>query len=198
MRLLHRAIRRADAPVAWTRGFNPRPRVAFPLALSVGVVGAREVAEFIFDEPVDAGRLRTDLAAQLPEGVRILEVAQVLGKDRARVVGVTYRVEPSPDQSISADRIAHLLAQERIEVTRGRRQERRVDIRPFVRDISVHEDEAGPTLTVELHVSDQGTARPQEILALLGLNAEPGRDAALVTRTCVHLASSSPQDEEDN
>ena len=45
MRAFQRAVRRAGLPVRLTEGFNPRPRIVFPVALEVGVASLDEVAE---------------------------------------------------------------------------------------------------------------------------------------------------------
>src|SRR3990167_11377873 len=39
MRLLERALRRAELPIKMTQGFNPRLRMSFPLALALGIEG---------------------------------------------------------------------------------------------------------------------------------------------------------------
>src|SRR4051812_1089962 len=45
MRCLERALRRAAIPMAASQGFNPRPKIMFPLALALGIEGDREVVE---------------------------------------------------------------------------------------------------------------------------------------------------------
>jgi radical SAM-linked protein len=42
LRLVQRAIRRADIPVAYSQGFNPHPRLSFASALAVGVTSEGE------------------------------------------------------------------------------------------------------------------------------------------------------------
>ena len=44
MRAMMRAVRRANLPVRLTEGYNPRPRIVFPVALEVGVASLDEVA----------------------------------------------------------------------------------------------------------------------------------------------------------
>jgi hypothetical protein len=76
MRCFERAMRRAEFPVGYTQGFNPRPRMAFASALSVGATSAWEMGQIELDEPHDESRLEALIAtinAQLPPGLRIEE-----------------------------------------------------------------------------------------------------------------------------
>jgi hypothetical protein len=76
MRSFERAMRRADFPVGYTQGFNPRPRMAFASALSVGATSEWEMGQVELDEPRDEACLAALIAslnAQLPSGLRIEE-----------------------------------------------------------------------------------------------------------------------------
>ncbi len=53
MRCLERMLRRAALPVAHSRGFNPRPKATFALALALGIEGCREVLDLDLDEPME-------------------------------------------------------------------------------------------------------------------------------------------------
>ena len=45
MKLFERAIRRARISVKMSEGFNPKPKIAYPLALPVGIKGLDEKLE---------------------------------------------------------------------------------------------------------------------------------------------------------
>jgi radical SAM family uncharacterized protein/radical SAM-linked protein len=66
-----RAVRRADIPVLYSRGFHPSPRMSFGPPLSVGVAGLKEH----FDMEVELGCRIQDAARSLnrhlPDGLRI-------------------------------------------------------------------------------------------------------------------------------
>jgi hypothetical protein len=57
-----------------------------------------------------------------------------------------------------------------------------VDLRPFLRDIRVLTD----ALEIDLWVTPKGTARPEEVLALLGLD-DLTAEGAVVERTRLEL-----------
>jgi len=98
--LFSRAFRSAQLPVAFTRGFNPRPVLSFAPALELGVAGEREmlIGEFTGElDPVSAVPALNDC---MPEGISILEIVPVGMADRkmlARDATLHYRVTfPEP------------------------------------------------------------------------------------------------------
>ena len=58
MRTFERAFRRADLPVAFTQGFNPRPKISFTPALSVGITSSSEYMDVEFYEDVSVDKHR--------------------------------------------------------------------------------------------------------------------------------------------
>ena len=76
MHVLQRGMRMAGLPVAFTRGFNPRPVVKFGPALELGVAGERE--PFIGEFTRQLGENVCDLMNPcLPEGIQVMEVVSV-------------------------------------------------------------------------------------------------------------------------
>jgi radical SAM-linked protein len=76
MRCFERAMRRAGFPVGYTQGFNPRPRLSFASALSVGATSEWEMGQVELDVDRDEAELApliASLNAQLPPGLRIDE-----------------------------------------------------------------------------------------------------------------------------
>src|SRR2546427_6653213 len=79
MRCFERMLRRAALPFHSTEGFNPKPRLLFPLPLSLGIVGCREVAELELDADLSAAEVYDRLARQAPAGLEILDVQRIDG-----------------------------------------------------------------------------------------------------------------------
>jgi radical SAM-linked protein len=76
MRCFERAMRRCGFPVGYTQGFNPRPRLSFASALSVGATSEWEMGQVELAEPYDDRHLDALIAslnAQLPSGLHIEE-----------------------------------------------------------------------------------------------------------------------------
>lgn len=169
MRLFERALRRAGLPLAMTQGYNPHPRLSFPLALGTGMVGENEVMEFELSEWLPPNRVREALAAQLPPGIRVRELEAVSPRAKAAVTTIRYRVhflEPPP---VTEDEVAAVLVRDSIPVRRRRKgEEKTVDIRPFLRRLSLR----GADLLMECAVCQGSTTRPEEVLEVLGVEVK--------------------------
>ncbi len=80
--IIHRALRRARFPLAYTQGFHPQPRVSFGPPLAVGVQSDNEYFDVYltrYQEPGDLiERLRGETLADLP----VAELIQVGLKDK--------------------------------------------------------------------------------------------------------------------
>jgi radical SAM-linked protein len=76
MRVFDRAIRRSGFPIGYSQGFNPRPRLAFASALTLGATSDWELCQLDLAEDLDATAVRQwidTLRGQLPSGITILE-----------------------------------------------------------------------------------------------------------------------------
>jgi radical SAM-linked protein len=170
LRTFERALRRADLPFHRTQGFNPQPRLVFALSLPLGVIGRDEVLELELAEELPAEEVHDRLARQLPAGLALLRVEPIGLKDKARVRGLCYAL-PVPPERVSGlrARIQEVLAGGECWVERTRPERRRVNLRPVLRDVRVRGPEGSPFLEIDLALKDSGTARPDEVLGLLGL-----------------------------
>lgn len=76
MRAMQRAIKRSKIPVWYSQGFNPHIYLNFPLALSLGVTSKTEFMDFAVTEPCDYAALTETLNKAMPEGLKILGIAE--------------------------------------------------------------------------------------------------------------------------
>ena len=166
MRCFERMLRRAALPFHATEGFNPKPRMVFALSLALGIVGTDEVVELELDEELPVKEIHERLSRQAPDGLVIHSVRRIEPRSTAQVRRAIYRIALPADRrgGLSA-RIDALLAASDCWVERTRPQARRVDLRPYIRGLSLQLD----ALDIDLWVTPNGTARPDEVLALLGL-----------------------------
>jgi radical SAM-linked protein len=212
LRTFERMLRRAGVPSHRTQGFNPRPRLVFALSLPLGVVGRAEVADLELDEAIPAEILHQRLASQTPPGLAILAVRPVGLKAGLQVRGLSYGVAVPPERVPGVIRAsAEVLAAGECWVERTRPPRRRLDLRPFLRDLRLLDEASGgrqppdecanqradaprspsPFLEMDLWLSPSGTARPEEVLGLLGLGdlVDAG---ALLERTRLDLKEEPP------
>jgi radical SAM-linked protein len=189
LRCLERMLRRAGLPFASTEGFNPKPRLTFALSLPLGVVGCDEVLDLELRQELSPNEVRERLARQAPAGLEILSAERVPRKARLGVRSLVYRVGlPAGRAAAVRERAAAVLADTACWIERTRPERRRLDVRPFLRDLRVTPD----ALEMHLWVTAAGTARPDELLELLGLG-DLLAAGAVVERTRLEL-----QDEATN
>lgn len=185
MRLFERALRRAELPVAMSEGYNPRPRISFPMALSVGVSGRNEVADVGLRQWMKPEQFRSRLQAEFPEGIQISSVQITAPKPDRRPRELSYRVPLLPGHTLTEDRIRSLLAKDEAVVTRRREgRAKDVEIRQFVKTIRLN----GDAVEMLLRYTENGTARPQEVLEALGCQEDIDYLKGNIERTHVSLS----------
>ncbi len=138
MRCSERMLRRAAVPFKSTAGFHPTPRLVFALSLPLGVVGCDEVVELELTEPRDSDQLFSALNAQAPTGLVFTRVAPVPMKATARVRRVVYELPLPADRVADVEAaVAKLMAEPKVWVERLRPSPKRLNIRPYFRNVSV-------------------------------------------------------------
>lgn len=75
MRLLTRALRRAELPVCLTQGFNPRLKISLKRALKLGVASDSEEGEIALREKLEDSELLARLSAVMPKGIEIQRIS---------------------------------------------------------------------------------------------------------------------------
>jgi radical SAM-linked protein len=201
MHVFERMFRRAEVPFRSTQGFHPQPRIVFALSLALGIVGCEEVVEVELEQPLDPEELHQRLRQHCPPGLEFLSVQRIDRKARAQVTRVRYRVPlpphhlagrgtPDPDAAGLPHRIKELLDSAHCWVERQRPRPRRLDLRPYLHDLHL----VGDHLEMDLWMTGAGTARPDEVLELLGLGdiLEAG---AILERTKLELRDEQAETE---
>jgi len=189
LRVWERMMRRAALPFRSTEGFHPMPKLSLASALGLGIVGREEVAEIEFEEELPADEVHRRLEEQAPPGLCIQSVRAIERRQTAQVCRACYflHLEKSEWPALS-QQIAALLAQDECWVERTKPHPRRINIRPYLRDLTLTED----GLSLDFTVTPQGSARPDEVLRLLGLCSLLD-SGAILERTVVEI-----QDEESS
>jgi radical SAM-linked protein len=190
MRAFERALRRTGLPLRLSEGFHPKPRLSFPVPLQVGFEGTDEVMEFDLAGWTAPEKIEALLREQLPEGLDLLALKPVAAtRHAARAVGATYAMRPE-GELLDDPRLSHaawkeLMGREAIPAERLRKRRRKtVDLRPFLRDVR----REGDRILLEVTAGPGGSARPEEVLAAVGFEAEALRAGFRFTRTQIRLA----------
>jgi hypothetical protein len=132
------------------------------------------------------------LVSQAPPGLIILSVRPIDLRAGAQVCRLRYRV-PLANEMVDPVRVraAEVLATAEHWVERTRPPVRRVDLRRSLRDLRVTEGATGAALEIDLCPTPAGTARPEEVLRLLGLESLIDSGAVL-ERSLLELDDETP------
>ncbi|UCC69347.1 MAG: DUF2344 domain-containing protein [Armatimonadota bacterium] len=177
-RTLERAMRRAQLPLLLSQGHNPHPKLSLGPPLPLGATGDAELLAVHLTEALDPEEVKERLNEQLPPSLEIVEAWRLPRHKKKETFGqidvAQYRVsvQGEVDPGEVRGRVEALLASEELVVHRGgERPERTVDVRPFVLSLAAAgAKEWGLELDMRLRTGSHGGVRPQEVVALLGLD----------------------------
>jgi len=183
-RAWERALRRAGIPLAYSGGFNPRPKLQLAAALPLGHTGEAELLDVWLEGPIPVEDFTRALVPLLPDGLTISQVRRVMLREPAlqtRVVAAEYRVTVEWDELADAveARIERVLgATELLYERRGRRY----DLRPLIerlwlercpeprrRAVEGRAAVGEVALGMQLAARAGATARPEVVLDALGM-----------------------------
>ena len=169
-----RTLRRAQVPLVYSQGFNPRPRISLGTALPLGCTSECELIDIWLKEECPPAHLLQDLRRVAPPGLQIKAVERVEKRQpslQTQVVAVEYEVyiEPAPILEELRSSVQTLLDAETLP---RQRRGRDYDLRPLIEAIEVIQEYGeGPKLKMRLSAREGATGRPEE--ALLALNLDP-------------------------
>lgn len=172
-----RTLRRAALPLAYTKGFNPRPRFQIAASLPMGATSQCEILDIWMENPPAADEIAARLARSAPPGLLVI-AAQVVPLQspamQTRLLSAEYEVllpADAPDQPELERRIVELQSAASLPRTwRGKAY----DLRPLVEEIVLVE--ASPArLRLRLSAREGATGRPEEVLAALQLDPLSGQ-----------------------
>lgn len=166
MRLFERALRRTGLPLRMTEGYNPHPVIAFPTALGLGFESVDEVLEFELSSWTAPRQIETQLGAQLPEGISVASAEAFDRRKRSCVDFVEYEAACPGQTADLGTRIPAFLALKECPMERvSDKGSKIVDLRVYVLAVEAEEGR----VFMRIKVTDQGTARPDEVLRALGV-----------------------------
>jgi radical SAM-linked protein len=176
MRVWQRALRRANVPLAYSHGFNPRPKLSFASALPVGFTGRAEVLDVMLERRMTPRQFVSCLQKELPAGLHLVSAEEVPSASRplsTQVIAAEYEVfvESADAPEVMQERLHNLLAAETISRRRERPGKVQVyDLRPLIRQLWIA-GRQGDTyvLGMRLQADEQGTGRPDEVMAALDM-----------------------------
>jgi len=177
-RTWERALNRAKIPMAYSQGFNQRPRMSFMTATPLGTTSDFEIVDIWTKEVLEPASAAERITEKMAPGIKLLDIQevptsgkklQVLTKDSTFEITITEEIERVELEK----RVADLLAAD--EILRERvvkKKLKQFDLRPMVYDLAVEPGEAdGPImLSAKLALEPSKTGRVDQVLLQLGLD----------------------------
>lgn len=186
-RAMERSLRRANLPLDYSKGFNPRVKLNLSSALPLGCTSSAELADIWLLSNLDVSDVLQALSSAAPPGLSFISVETIELKTpslQSQINAVEYRVEIEKMEAEPplSETVANLLnADELPRVRRGKHY----DLRPLIHDLEISQDlQEQCSLRMVLNVGEGSTGRPEEVLLSLGL--DPAN--TLIQRTQLTLA----------
>jgi radical SAM-linked protein len=189
-RAVERGVRRAGLPVAHSAGFSPHPKISYSGGVSTGAASEAEYLEISLTSGLDPDVVRARLDAALPDGLDVVEVADLAVAPAPRLEASEWKVVlPGVGPELAATAVEAFLAAATAEVERLTSNGiRRFDTRAGVVSLELDrramaEEQSGCAILrmVVRHITP--AVRPEDILvALRQYSALEPSSPAVVTR----------------
>jgi len=169
IRIIERAVRFTGFPVAFSEGFNPKPKIAMGPPLSSGLESYSEWVDIIMKESVDIEIFQREINKFLPRGMKVLKACVIPLNSPAlnAIIKISiYRIDALSNKQINKNKIEDFLKQEKILFKKVRKKSTRIiDIKPLIKTleiISLEKDKI--SLEVSIKMEKGGTIKPQELI----------------------------------
>jgi radical SAM-linked protein len=176
MRAFERAMRRAQLPLAFSQGYNPRPRFSLYIPLPVGSTSDAELGSVDLARRLEPGEVTRRLNEVLPPALRVIEEEEIPYEGAhasSKIDTAEYAVEASASEVLDAAEVKaaveeFLSAGSWPYVRSGQKGSKTVDLRPPVLTLEVLTVEGkDAAFRMEVNIGGEGGARPREVIAAL-------------------------------
>ena len=184
-RCMLRIFRRSKLPVWYTEGFHPHPYYSFALALSLGFESDCEIIDFnITDDNMSLDEVRDRLNGVMPEGMRIVSVAEQKLKITA-IKKAEYSFSLVSDNAVELySAVEGLLAQPEILIEKKTKKGvKTVDIKPELELVSMERTEGSVDIRMRLPAGTQTNYNPTLFFEALKMFTEIPFEAEKIRRT---------------
>ncbi|MEQ8189619.1 MAG: TIGR03960 family B12-binding radical SAM protein [Candidatus Eremiobacterota bacterium] len=168
IRIMERAVRFTGLPVAFSQGFNPKPKIALGPPLSSGIESYSEWGDIVMAQPVDTELFQKEINRFLPEGMKVLQCSIIPLKSPALnamiKIGV-YSIECSGEK----DKIEDFLKQDEILFKKVRKKgTKTIDIKPLIKKLEIREvNNDKISMELWINMEEGGTIKPQEVIKVM-------------------------------
>lgn len=173
---LERTMRRANLPLAYSEGFNPRPKLSLASALPLGFTSQAEVAEFWLKEDLPIEHVMRVIQQAAPPGIVLHQTHTAppeAPKLQNSLTSAQFTVTLSQEDPALRDKVEALLSAESLPREKIRKGKKKTyDLRRMILAAEVlPNNQAGQQqLMLHLQAEPGATGRPDEILEALEID----------------------------
>lgn len=158
-RFMARAIRRSKVPIWYTEGFNPHPYINFALPLSLGFESECEAVDMrITQDGMPLPDIKNALAAQMPDGIEIIDVTEPENKFSA----ISFAAFEIILSGITADDFSDFIGSDSIicdkKTKKGKIKE--IDIKTMIKSADVQTNDQNIVINVILSAGTENNLNP--------------------------------------
>lgn len=209
MRYFQKALRRANLPLEFSKGFHPHPIMSFANPISVGLSSAGEYFDVRLKNEIDLDKAKEDLNDVMMEGIRISEIISLPEKTKpsmSLVYKASYTVYFNDNNTIEKENldnaIEKLLNQK--EVIYEKQTKKSVvtkDIKPFIYELytdfiekdNSYELPYGLCIKMTVKSGSEDNITPMPIINMLFdiLNKDINEYSFGIHRDCIYLKNNN-------
>jgi radical SAM-linked protein len=168
---LERSLNRAKIPLAYTQGYNRRPRMQLTTALALGFTSECEITDIWLVEAIDPEEAMRSMVSKMAPGIQIVRVCEVDLRDPTpQAQEAEYRIAflERQDAVDLQSRIDRVLESPKLERTRRGKV---YDLRPLILELELLDIPNSPEqIRMQLSLLPGKTGRPDEVLAEMGFD----------------------------
>lgn len=189
IKTMERVFRRMKLPMAFSQGFNPKPKISYAAPLPVGVESECDFLDVELTEKIDIKTLLATQKEYLPAGLEFVE-AKYFGKMKSLMSMVTdsaYIIQLLAKRAYTKEEVQKLmesfLSLEAITYEKRNKKNKlkTIDIKPLIQSVEVlvvNDDQI--ILKALLTTGSNGNLKPEKMTELFaehaGIELIPGKD----------------------
>ncbi|MFO7888458.1 MAG: TIGR03936 family radical SAM-associated protein [Eubacteriales bacterium] len=177
IRLLQRAVRRAEIKILYSKGYNPHPKFSFAMPLSLGLETYGDYIEIELEDFENPNTIKERLNKVLPKYFQVIDAEESENNKTlaARLKYVLYKIDlelknTDIDELNNINDIFFKEEQivERIKIKKRRKKVKKFDGRKFIEKIELVDfKDNNATLKVKGIFSNEGAIKMEELVELL-------------------------------
>jgi len=177
IRLLQRAVRRAEIKILYSKGYNPHPKFSFAMPLSLGLETYGDYIEIELENSENPNTIKERLNKVLPEYFQVINAEESENNKTlaARLEYVIYKIDLVLENtdidelnSINDNFFKEEKMVERVKIKKRRKKIKKFDGRKFIEKIELVDfKNNNATLKVQGIFSNEGAIKMEELVELL-------------------------------